>query len=104
MKALPEKPMSDDVEMKCVYIINTCDYILDIIPQLQSSIEDKIDQEYSDKIDLEQQAEDCFKELIRASINCLVVSLCARNDKIYANSLIKMDWTQYQMSGAIETT
>lgn len=53
---------------------------------------------------MEQQAEDCFKELIRASINCLVVSLCARNDKIYANSLIKMDWTQYQMSGAIETT
>ena len=96
--------MSDDVEMKCVYIINTCDYMLDIIPQLQSSIEDKIDQEYSDKIDLEQSAEECFKELIRASINCLVVSLCARNDKIYSTSLTKNDWSFYEMSGAIETT
>ncbi len=34
LKNLPDKPMSDDVEMKTVYIINTCDYILEIIPQL----------------------------------------------------------------------
>ena len=35
-----------------------------------------------------------------------MVSLCARNDKIYVNSLSnsKIDWNQYQMSGAIETT
>jgi hypothetical protein len=32
LKNLPEKPMIDDVEMKTVYIINTCDYILEIIP------------------------------------------------------------------------
>lgn len=66
--------------MKCVYIINTCEYILDIVPQLQNSIEDKIDQEYMDKIDLSMFAGDLFRELIRASVNCLVVSLCARND------------------------
>lgn len=66
--------------MKCVYIINTCEYILDIVPQLQNSIEDKIDQEYIDKIDLSMFAGDLFRELIRASVNCLVVSLCARND------------------------
>ena len=71
---------------------------------MQSSIEDKIDAEYADKIDLDNNAEDCFKELIRASVNCLVVSLCARNDKIYANSITKIDWANYQMSGAIETT
>ena len=35
LKALPEKPMSDDVEMKCVYIINTCEFCLDVIPQLE---------------------------------------------------------------------
>ena len=95
IKNLPEKAMSDEVEMKCIYIINTCDYILDIIPQLQSSIEDKIDNEYKDKIDLETHADDCFKELIRASINCLVVSLCARNDKIYQNTLCKMEWGKF---------
>ena len=34
IKSLPDKPMSDEVEMKCAYIINTCEYILDIVPQL----------------------------------------------------------------------
>jgi hypothetical protein len=34
IKGLPDKAMSDEVEMKCVYIINTCEYILDILPQL----------------------------------------------------------------------
>lgn len=72
--------MSDDVEMKCVYIINTCEYCLDIIPTLQQSIEDKLDEEYLDKIDLANVASDLFRELIRACVNCLVVSLCARND------------------------
>ncbi len=52
--------MSDDVEMKTVYIINTCDYILEIIPQLQTLIEDKIDQEYLDRIDLVESAEATF--------------------------------------------
>ena len=32
IKSLPDKPMSEEVEMKCVYIINTCEYILDIVP------------------------------------------------------------------------
>jgi hypothetical protein len=40
LRALPEKAMADEVEMKCVFIINTCEYCLDIIPQLQSNIED----------------------------------------------------------------
>lgn len=103
LKALPEKPMADSVEMKCVYIINTCEYILDIVPQLQNSIEDKIDQEYIDKIDLSMFAGDLFRELIRASVNCLVVSLCARNDQIYAKTLLKKDWVNFQMTGAVES-
>lgn len=32
LKQLPDKPMSDEVELKCVYIINTCEYCLDIVP------------------------------------------------------------------------
>jgi hypothetical protein len=43
LKGLPEKPMSEEVEMKCVYVINTCEYCLDVVPKLESSIEDKID-------------------------------------------------------------
>ena len=87
--------MSEAVEMKCVYIINTCEYCLDIMPQLSNSIEDKIDEEYRDRIDLNTQASDLFKELIRASVNCLVVSLCARNDQIYANTLLTTKWQDF---------
>ena len=54
-----------------------------MVPQIQDNIQDKIDEEYADKVDLIGPAESCFKELIRASVNCLVVSLCAKNDKIY---------------------
>ena len=76
--------MSEDVEMKCVYIINTCEYVLDILPQLQNSIEDRLDPEYIDKVDLSQYSSDIFRELILTSVNCLVVSFCARNDAIYS--------------------
>lgn len=103
IKELPEKAMAEAVEMKCVYIINTCEYILDVVPQLQNSIEDKIDQEYIDKIDLSIFAGDLFRELMRASLNCLVVSLCARNDTIYAKTLLKRDWLGFQMTGAVES-
>ena len=34
LKELPDKPMAESVELKCCYIINTCDYVLEIIPQL----------------------------------------------------------------------
>ena len=37
----------------------------------------------TDNQDLSQQIEDTFQDLIKASINCLVTSLCARNDQIY---------------------
>ena len=92
LSALPDNSMADDVEMKCVYIINTCEYCLDIVPQLQNSIEDKIDPTYLEKIDLGTRAGDLFRELIKTCINCLVVSLCARNDKIYSQTLLKMNW------------
>lgn len=36
IKALPEKAMSDQVEMNCAHIVNTCDYILEIVPSLQN--------------------------------------------------------------------
>jgi len=79
LKSLPEKPMSDDVELKCVFIINTCEYCIEIIPQLQQSIENQIDEAYCDKVDLDGGC-DIFRQLIRCCVNCLVVSLCTRND------------------------
>ena len=84
LKSLPDKPMAVEVELKCVLIINTCEYCQEIVPQLQQSIEDKINPEYLDKIDLSTFASQIFRELIKRCINCLVSSLCARNDAIYS--------------------
>ena len=55
-------------------------------------------------MDLITLAEDNFKELIRAAINCLVVSLCARNDEIYAMSMIKLKWTDFESVGTLDTS
>lgn len=60
LKCLPDKPLSDEVELKCVYIINTAEYILDVVPQIQAQIEDKIDQEYLDSVELSQHVSEQF--------------------------------------------
>lgn len=102
LKRLPDKPMSEAVEMNCVYIINTCEYCLEIVPSLQQSIEDQIDPEYQDAIDLANAASETFQDLIRQSINCLVTGLCARNDQIYAQTLLKKNWNEFEASGVFE--
>ena len=56
--------LTDDQELHCVYIVNTCEYCLETLPRLHEQIEDAIDEAYQDKIDLRDQAEDGFKELI----------------------------------------
>lgn len=71
---------------------------------MQGQIEDKIDAEYADKVDLMTHAEENFKELIRACINCLVVSLCARNDEIYAQSMLKLKWSDFESVGTLDTS
>lgn len=103
LKCLPDKPLSDEVELKCVYIINTAEYILDVVPQIQAQIEDKIDQEYLDSVELSQHVSEQFQELIKSCVNSLVVSLCARNDQIYQKHLNKINWKDFETTGAIET-
>lgn len=44
--------LNDEVEIKCCYIINTCEYCLETIPGLNNQIQDKIDEQYKSKIDL----------------------------------------------------
>lgn len=54
---LPDKPMTDVNELRCAHLINTCDYVLDIVPALEDQIKDKIDQAYIDRVDLVNHAE-----------------------------------------------
>ena len=53
--------LTDDQEIKCCYIINTCEYCLETIPGLHNQIVDKIDEQYKNKIDLNIAA-DIFRE------------------------------------------
>ena len=69
--------------MKCVYLINTSEYCLEIIPQLHQQIEDNISDEFIEKVSLKDQAEEMFRELINSSIRALTQSIEARNDVIY---------------------
>lgn len=53
--------LADEVELKCSYVINTCEYCLETIPGLHNQIVDKIDEQYKSKIDL-NIASDTFRE------------------------------------------
>lgn len=88
-KKLPDKTfneaftspvLSDDDEMKCVYLVNTCEYCLETIPQLHQQIEDIITDEFIDNVDLKDTAEDMFREVINSSIKELVKSIEGRNE------------------------
>lgn len=53
--------LTDEQEIKCCYVINTCEYCLETIPGLHTQIVDKIDEQYKEKIDL-NIASDIFRE------------------------------------------
>ena len=84
--------LSDEEEMKCVYLVNTCEYCLETIPQLHQQIEDIISDEFVDNVDLKDTAEDMFREVINSSIKELVKSIEGRNEQIYSSQLLKQNW------------
>ena len=73
--------MTDEQELTCAYIVNTCEYCLEMIPKLQLQIEDTIDSEFD--VDLQKSSESLFQELINHVIKVLVNSLQARCEQIY---------------------
>ena len=58
-------------------------------------IEDRIAEEFENNIDLKDEAEDLFRELINAAIRVLVGSIEARNDQLYATKMHKVNWLQF---------
>ena len=72
--------LSDEQELRLVYIVNTCEYCLEIVPQLHQQIEDRVSEEFENNIDLKDEAEDNFRKLIADSIRAIVRSMEARND------------------------
>ena len=76
--------LTEDQEQRLVYIVNTCEYCLEIVPQLHQQIEDRVSEEFENNIDLKDEAEDNFRKLIADAIRAIVRSMEARNDQLYA--------------------
>ena len=64
----------DDIPRLACYIVNTAEYCLDNMPKLQENIQSRIDDEYKERIDLEED-EDSFYEVINAAIKVLAGGL-----------------------------
>lgn len=88
--------LNDDQELRCVYLVNTCEYCLETIPQLHQQIEDRIAEEFENNIDLKDEAEDLFRELINSAIRVLVGSIEARNDQLYQTKMHKVNWLMFE--------
>lgn len=76
-------------------MVNTCEYCLETIPQLHDQIEDRISEEFENNVDLKDEAEELFRQLLNSAIRLLVGSLEARNDQLYANKMHKINWLQF---------
>ena len=88
--------LTEDQEQRLVYIVNTCEYCLEIVPQLHQQIEDRVSEEFENNIDLKDEAEDNFRKLIADAIRAIVRSMEARNDQLYATKLHKQNWVQFE--------
>ena len=49
-----------------------------------------------DNVDLKDNAEDMFREVINSSVMALVKSIEGRNEKIYSDQLLKTNWLQFE--------
>ena len=88
--------LADDQEMACVYIVNTCEEILEKLPQVQDAILRDIEEEYEDKLELEEVSSNTCRALINESIRVLINSILGRTEVIYQNQMVRMNWTQFE--------
>lgn len=64
--------LTDEQELACVHIVNTCEYCLETIPKLHNQIEDSIE---GFEIDLQDAASPAYRELINTVMMVLVKSI-----------------------------
>jgi hypothetical protein len=70
---------------------------LETIPGLHSKIEEKIDEAYKSKVDL-NNAEDEFRDLINFCITTILNSVEAKIEPHY-QGMLKTDWAKFQKVG-----
>lgn len=74
--------LSDEQELACAHIVNTCEYCLETVPKLHSQIEDVIE---GFEVDLQESATAPFRELINFVANALVRSITLKTEAIYTS-------------------
>jgi hypothetical protein len=75
--------LSIEQELRCIYIVNTCEYCLETLPKLHSQISDTITEEYENQLDLEETTSDLCRELINFTFRVLINSILYRTEGIY---------------------
>jgi vacuolar protein sorting-associated protein 53 len=67
----------DDIPRLACYIVNTADYCLESMPKLEENIQNRIDDEFQEKVDLEEE-QDAMYEVINMAIKVLASGLQSR--------------------------
>ncbi len=57
----------DEGEVSVCYIVNTCEYCADILPQLETTVKSRVDAMYKDDIDLHVE-QNTFHDIITIAI------------------------------------
>ncbi|CAG8483524.1 16677_t:CDS:10 [Rhizophagus irregularis] len=86
----------DELKLTCL-ILNTADYCYNTIPQLEDKLKEKIDEEYKDKINFDEEREG-FLNVVATSIKALVRGI----ETCYEPSLTamtKLPWSNLESVG-----
>lgn len=84
--------LTDEQELACAHIVNTCEYCLETVPRLHNQIEDVIE---GFEVDLQESATAPFRELINFAANALVRSISFKTEAVYTAQMQKINWLTF---------
>lgn len=83
----------DVVASMACYVANTAEYCADTVPQLEDMVRDRIDPEFAERVDMEDQ-QDAFYDTINACVRVIASGLEGRINP-YLEGMAKMPWATY---------
>jgi hypothetical protein len=89
--------LAPDGELAICYIVNTCEYCAENLPKLQDAIQDKVDEEFKEKIDLDPQR-DGFYDTAAQAVGALVGGLESKLEPALI-SMSKLSWATWEDVG-----
>ena len=88
---------SENFEKEVCYVVNTAEYCAETIPQLEELIKSKIDEQYKESVDLNEEKE-FFYDIIAASIRSLVSALQSQVEVAF-KTMANINWGTVEMVG-----